>query len=913
MADKADEEGSLDFDTDSSSTSSNLDETGANDPETVLPIMEMEIPSALPHVSINMDSVHSDDAKLQQAHAASARIVAENSLQNFGGVFQGIVESLGTDLENGLPSDEQASTVLSLTESPEPGFFTRLLKAINDYTVWLLVLAAGLSLFFGFNGMTDGFLYGVITIAVIIVIVVQNYLELHLLQNMSGKQNPSETPRKVVVKRGGDEKEVSSSDILVAGDHIVPLEREPPVQRCKGESLELELGHCSTIDANKPFLFDGAKVTGGSGGMLVTSVGTDPTLGQLMSQVTRAPGMTPLPAELDKVNTVLHIIGLLIPILILLVLFLRLKLGDEDVKSKLPQLKGKPTPIMDAISGIFMKSNGKFCTLIATLTMSLLGVKGGIPFVISRSIDYWRKKMLSDKALAQKPLAWLTMGSVSTICIDKDAWLTLNRRAVLFGTDWTEKSKAREGLKNAGVNIILVSENSDDKVSWLESKALDSNGLVLEGENFRNYSDEERMSKVDDLTVMESCSPSDKLLLVQCLKEKSKRVAMVGGKTNEIPALKEADVGLVIESDSSEMARETSDMIIIKDGNFSLLQLVTIIKCGRCTYENIRKYIQFELAMTIAGLLIPAITTLSFGYSPISLIQMQWAIWVLTFLGGLALMREPPTEKLMDKPPLRQTEPLITKAMWRNLASQALYQTAILVLFQFKGQAIMGISKKVSESIIFNSFVLCQVFNIVNEREPEKKNVFRGIHRNPWFWVAVGVILVLQVAYIETAHILIGNGNLNWVQWFVCLLIGMTFLATDWATKWTSGCIMDWFTGPFVSHVGITINMTPSSPSESTSNVDLPLINGNSSPPLPFLVVHVERIEIFSIVAERAMNIDITALAKPCDRSEVGTLRSPKSSATATLAPSTTNLHFINITGVSVTLDCLFGPTFRSP
>jgi Ca2+-transporting ATPase len=340
--------------------------------------------------------------------------------------------------------------------------------------------------------------------------------------------------------------------------------------------------------------------------------------------------------------------------------------------------------------------------------------------------------------------------------------------------------------------------------------------------------------------VMESCSPSDKLLLVQCLKEKGNRVAMVGGKTNEIPALKEADVGLVMESYSSEMARETSD-IIITDGNFSFL--VTIVKCGRCTYENIRKYIQFELAMTIAGLLIPSITTLSFGYSPISLIQLPWANWVSTFLGGLALITEPPTEKLMDKPPLRQTEPLITKAMWRNLASQALCQTAISVLFQIKGQAIMGINKKVSETIIFNSFVLCQVFNIVNARELEKKNVFRGIHRNPWFWVAVGVILVLQVAYIETAHILIGNGNLNWVQWFVCLLLGMTLLATDWATKWTSGCIMDWFTGPFVSHVG-TINMTPSSPSESTSNVELPLINGNSSPSSsPILVGHVEKID----------------------------------------------------------------------
>jgi Ca2+-transporting ATPase len=357
----------------------------------------VEITSAIlaQHVSINMDS---HEAKLQEAHIIPG-IVAERGVQ-------GVAEALDTDLENGLPCDEehlhcqrQAST-FSLTPTPTPGFFKRILKACNDCTVWLLFLAAGLSIFFGINGMTDGLLYGFITISVIIVIVVQN---------MSGKQQPSEMARKVIVKRGGHEKEVSSSDVLV-GD-IVSLERDCLVPADglfvkSGESLRLELDDGSTIDANKPFMFYGAKVTGGSGGMLVTSVGTDTTLGQLMTQVTRPPGMTPLPAELDKVNNILHVVGLLIPILILFVLFLRLKLGDEDVKSKLPQLKAKPAPIMDAINGIIKKSSGKFSTLIATLSMSLLGVKGGIPYVISRGIDYWRKKMLFEKALRIKNL-WL--------------------------------------------------------------------------------------------------------------------------------------------------------------------------------------------------------------------------------------------------------------------------------------------------------------------------------------------------------------------------------------------------------------------------------------------------------------------------------------------------------------------------
>ncbi len=138
--------------------------------------------------------------------------------------------------------------------------------------------------------------------------------------------------------------------------------------------------------------------------------------------------------------------------------------------------------------------------------------------------------------------------------------------------------------------------------------------------------------------------------------------------------------------------------------------------------------------------------------------------------------------------------------MWRNLVIQALYQAAIIVSFQFKG---------VSQTIIFNSFVLCQVFNLVNAREVEKKNVFKGIHQNPLFWVSVGVFLALQMAFTETAHILVGVPRLNCVQWLVCVLVGMLSWATDWVTKCTSA-LWNCLIGLLGSHIAGTIRMIPS-------------------------------------------------------------------------------------------------------
>ena len=765
------------------------------------------------------DNLNRDPRLLQQENII--KMVREkdlDSVQNFGG-SQGIAEALDTDLEKGISGHEQdlscrsIARTLSITQTTTLGFFQFLPKSCNNYTNLLLLVSVVLSLGFGIKekGMRTGWYEGAIIILAIIVVVVAHSIREYRLKHskkMSRRQRPLEIQQmRVDVIRGGDLKKVLTCDVLL-GD-IVCLEKgnfvPPDGLFISGELIiEVDGDLESIINDHNPFLFYGAKVTNGTGRMIVTSESMDTTLlGDLLNQVAYALDKTPLPAQLDKVNTGTQITGLSISILILVVLFLRFMLHKENVHSNLPDLK-KPTAskeIMDAILKNVMKLNRKN-GLIASLSTLLVGVTEGIPLVITLIIYYWNKKMLSDKASTQDPLACLTMSSITTICIDKN--------------DWPLDEREIEVLKNAGVNITMFSE---DKVS-VPQEAIQSlpnleNRLVLEGEEFRNYTDKERMDKVEKIGLMGSSLPSDKLLLVQYLKKRGHIVAMVGVKTNEIPALKEADVGIAITR-STEMARESSD-IIIKDCNLS--SFFTIISCERCTYDNIRKYIQLELTKNIAGLLITSITTMFCGNSPITAIQLLWANFVVALLGGFSLLIEPNTEKLMEKPPLSQTEPLITKAMWRNLVIQALFQAAILLTLQFKGQTILDISKKVNKTIIFNSFVLCQVFNHLNSSGLEKKNVLKHIHRNP-FLVAVVVTLVLQLTFIEIAHIL-GNARLNWVHWFVCLLVGMVSWVNDLVKKCTYA-LWKWLTGRAGSHRA-TITFRPSTPSEPTCNLELPL------------------------------------------------------------------------------------------
>ncbi|KAK2638828.1 hypothetical protein Ddye_026623 [Dipteronia dyeriana] len=376
-----------------------------------------------------------------------------------------------------------------------------------------------------------------------------------------------------------------------------------------------------------------------------------------------------------------------------------------------------------------------------------------------------------------------------------------------------ETKKAVKAFIDAGVNMILISE---DDVSELQAIGLEFGLLngqerqVVDGEEFRKLCVGERKDMVENISVIGNCLPSDKLLLVQCLKQNGHVVAMVGTRTNDIPALKEANLGIAMGTESSELAKECCDIIVF-DEDFS--SLFTILSYGRCAYNNIKKYIQFEITMLVAWLLVTTITTVTFGDAPVTTIQWFWVNLIVSIASGPALLTEQP---LMDKPPLiRKTDPFITKSKWRNIITQALFQATILVTFQFISQAILGINSKVCETMIFNIFVLFQVFNLLNKIG--KPNFVVGIYRNIWFRVAVDVILLLQLAFIEIAHKLVGNAELNGEQWGICVLIGMLSLLSDLAEKNISTLFKYWCLTVTGSHID--------------SEIELPLISSESQIP----------------------------------------------------------------------------------
>lgn len=347
-----------------------------------------------------------------------------------------------------------------------------------------------------------------------------------------------------------------------------------------------------------------------------------------------------------------------------------------------------------------------------------------------------------------------------------------------------DAKKAIETCRSAGVEIKMI---TGDNVFTAKAIATECgilrpdqqviSGEVIEGEEFRKYTHEERMQKVDSIRVMARSSPLDKLLMVQCLKQKGHVVAVTGDGTNDAPALKEADIGLSMGIQGTEVAKESSDLVILDD-DFS--SVATVLRWGRCVYNNIQKFIQFQLTVNVAALVINFIAAVSAGSVPLTAVQLLWVNLIMDTLGALALATERPTDELMHRPPVGRVEPLITNIMWRNLLAQAVYQIAVLLTFQFRGKSIFNVNERVKNTLIFNTFVLCQVFNEFNSRKLEKRNVFKGIHKNRLFLGIIGVTIILQIVMVEFLKNFADTERLNGWQWGTCIGIA----ALSWPIGW---------------------------------------------------------------------------------------------------------------------------------
>ncbi|KAL5546366.1 hypothetical protein UlMin_006053 [Ulmus minor] len=340
--------------------------------------------------------------------------------------------------------------------------------------------------------------------------------------------------------------------------------------------------------------------------------------------------------------------------------------------------------------------------------------------------------------------------------------------------------EAVETCLAAGITVRMVTGDNINTAKAIakECGILTADGVAIDGQYFRDLSPEQMKEIIPKLQVMARSSPLDKHKLVTNLRNLfGEVVAVTGDGTNDAPALHEADIGLAMGIAGTEVAKENAG-IIIMDDNFSTI--VNVAKWGRAVYINIQKFVQFQLTVNVVALVLNFFSACISGSAPLTAVQLLWVNMIMDTLGALALATEPPTNELMNRPPVGRGTNFITKTMWRNIFGQSIYQLAVLAVLNFDGKNLLKLSGSDAtatlNTLIFNTFVFCQVFNEINSRDMEKINIFRGMFSS-WIFLAVMVCtVVFQVIIIEFLGTFASTVPLSWELWLLSILIGSVSL-----------------------------------------------------------------------------------------------------------------------------------------
>jgi Ca2+ transporting ATPase len=189
------------------------------------------------------------------------------------------------------------------------------------------------------------------------------------------------------------------------------------------------------------------------------------------------------------------------------------------------------------------------------------------------------------------------------------------------------------------------------------------------------------------LRVLARSSPEDKYTLVTGIQDAGGVVAVTGDGTNDAPALTKADVGFAMGIAGTDVAQGACDIILLDD-NFSTI--ITALRFGRNVYDNVRKFLQFQLTVNVVAMFIVFFGSVVLKDSPLNAVQMLWVNLIMDTFAALALATEPPAFDILTRQPYDKDAAIVTEVMWRNVFGHAIYQIVALCVMIFLA-APMGI------------------------------------------------------------------------------------------------------------------------------------------------------------------------------------------------------------------------------
>lgn len=371
---------------------------------------------------------------------------------------------------------------------------------------------------------------------------------------------------------------------------------------------------------------------------------------------------------------------------------------------------------------------------------------------------------LADDGLRVLGFAYKKLGSKYSISSVESEMIFIGL-AGMMDPPRKETKSAIKLCKEAGIKIIMLTGDHPITAKAVASQ-IGLEGNVITGDRLDDLTEGELESIIEEDTIFARVSPQHKLRIVEALKNKKHIVAVTGDGVNDAPALKKADIGVAMGIKGTDVAKESSDIILLDD-NFNTI--VAAIEEGRRIYDNIKKFIRFLLSANFNEMF--AVTSAIFLGLPIPFLptQILWINLVTDGLPALSLGLDSDEKDIMKRKPRNPKEAIIHSSFLFIIITGIIGFIATLVAFVTELPS--GLEK--ARTMAFTTTIMFQLFFVFNCRS-EKKSVFRN---NPFTnkkliaSVAFSILLQLVILYVPFLQILFQTVPLGLYDWLKVLLL----------------------------------------------------------------------------------------------------------------------------------------------
>ncbi|MDP2787343.1 MAG: cation-translocating P-type ATPase [Pseudomonadota bacterium] len=412
------------------------------------------------------------------------------------------------------------------------------------------------------------------------------------------------------------------------------------------------------------------------------------------------------------------------------------------------------------------------------------------------SLDAAAREMLlaENERLAARAFRVLAVASKAIPARDFDpggdlfAWVADLDFQGLAGIQDPPRPEAKAAIalcRHAGIQVKMIT--GDHKITATAiARELGLHGEVMTGAELDAVSAHELAATIERVAVFARVAPEHKVKIVAALKEIGHVVAMTGDGVNDAPALKTADIGVAMGITGTEVTREAAAMVLADD-NFATI--VRAVREGRTIFENIVKFVRFQLSTNNGAILTVSTATFAGLPAPFTAIQILWINIIMDGPPAIALGVDPPRAGVMDAAPRAPGRAILSGARITRLVQYGLTMAVgTLAVFWWALQAAEAaavVDGGRAATLAFTTFVLFQFFNAMNARNETGSAFNRQLFSNGKLWLALVAVLVLQVVAVHwgPAQAIFHTVDLSLADWLLATAVAASVLGLEEGRK----------------------------------------------------------------------------------------------------------------------------------